>query len=43
MLNKTKNWFFGSGWGTHVHPWVIHVTVWQKLPQYCKVVSFQLK
>ena len=19
-----------SGWGTHVHPWVIHVNVWQK-------------
>ena len=21
----------GSGWGTHVHPWLIHVNVWQKL------------
>ena len=19
----------GSGWGTHVHPWWIHVNVWQ--------------
>jgi len=19
----------GSGWGTHVHPWLIHVNVWQ--------------
>ena len=19
----------GSGWGTHVHPWQIHVNVWQ--------------
>ena len=19
-----------SGWGTHVHPWLIHVIVWQK-------------
>ena len=19
----------GSGWGTHVHPWRIHVDVWQ--------------
>ena len=18
----------GSGWGTHVHPWLIHVNVW---------------
>ena len=33
----------GSGWGTHVHPWLIHVNVWQKPPQYCKVISFQLK
>ena len=22
----------GSGWGTHVHPWLIHVNVWQKPP-----------
>ena len=28
--------------GTHVHPWLIHVYVWQKPPQYCKVISFQL-
>ena len=32
-----------SGWGTHVHPWLIHVSVWQKPPQYCKVISLQLK
>ena len=19
----------GSGWGTHVHPWLIHVNVWE--------------
>ena len=25
------------------HPWLIHVTVWQKPLQYCKVISFQLK
>ena len=25
----------GSGWGTHVHPWLIHVNVWQKPLQYC--------
>ena len=29
----------GSGWGTHVHPWLIYVNVWQKPPQYCKVIS----
>ena len=28
--------------GTPVHPWLIHVDVWQK-PQYCKVISLQLK
>ena len=32
-----------SGWGTHGHPWLIHVNVWQKPPRYCKVISFQLK
>ena len=29
-------WEGESGWGTHVHPWLIHVNVWQKPPQYCK-------
>ena len=29
----------GSGWGTFVHPWLIHVNVWQKPLQYCKVIS----
>ena len=24
------------------HPWLIHVNVWQKPPQYCKVISLQL-
>ena len=32
----------GSGWGTHVHPWLIHVIEWQKPLQYCKVISLQL-
>ena len=30
------------GWGTHVNPWLIHVHVWQKPLQYCKVISLQL-
>ena len=34
---------WGSGWGAHVHPWRIHVNVWQKTLQYCKVISLQLK
>ena len=29
--------------GIHVHPWLIHVDVWQKPPQYYKVFSLQLK
>ena len=33
----------GSGKGTHVHPWLIHVNVWQKPLQYCKVITLQLK
>ena len=32
----------GSGWGTHVNPWLIHVSVWQKPLQCCKVISLQL-
>ena len=32
----------GSGWGTHVNPWLIHVNVWQKPLQYCKVISLQV-
>ena len=23
------SWEGDSGWGTHVHPWLIHVNVWQ--------------
>ena len=32
----------GSRWGTHVNPLLIHVSVWQKPLQYCKIISFQL-
>ena len=35
-------WERGSGWGTHVNPWLIHVNVWQKTLKYCKVISLQL-
>ena len=30
-----------SGWGAQVHAWVIQVNVWQKPPQYCKVIILQ--
>ena len=33
---------FGIG-GTHIRPWLIHVSVWQNPLQYCKVISLQLK
>ena len=29
--------------GTHVHPWLIHVNIWQEPRQYCKLISLQLK
>ena len=35
-------WKGGSGWGTHVNPWLIHVNGWQKPLQYCKEISLQL-
>ena len=35
-------WEGVSGWGTHVHPWLIRVNVWGKPLHYCKVVSLQL-
>ena len=41
-----EGWDVGGGgfrMGTHIHPWLIHVNVWQKPLQYCKVISLQLK
>ena len=35
-------WEGGSRWGIRVNPWLIHVNVWQKPLQYCKVISLQL-
>ena len=35
-------WEGGLGWGIHVYPWLIHVNVWQKPLQCCKVISLQL-
>ena len=32
----------GFRMGTHVNPWLIHLNVWQKPLQYCKVISLQL-
>ena len=53
--SKAVHWDNPEGWdgerggrgvwdgGTHVHPWLIHVSVWPKPPQDCKVISLQLK
>ena len=41
MTLKINSWEVGSGWGTHVNPWLILVKVWQKTLQYCKVISLQ--
>ena len=35
-------WEGGLGWGIHENPWLIHINVWQKPLQYCKVISLQL-
>ena len=32
----------GIGMGNTCNPWLIHVNVWQKSLQYCKVIIFQL-
>ena len=36
------SWEGGSGWETHVNPWLFHVNVCQKPLQYCEVISLQL-
>ena len=41
-IRRRGRWVGGSGWGTHVTPWLIHVNVWQNPLQYCKVISLQL-
>ena len=29
--------------GTHAHPWLICVNIWQKPSQYCKAIILKLK
>ena len=36
-----QRWEVGSGLGTHVHPWLIHVSVWQN--QYSIVKQNKVK
>ena len=40
--SRRGRWEGGLGWGIHVNPWLIHVSVWQKPLQYCKVISLKL-
>ena len=48
---KPGLWKNPEGWGgegvqdggTHVYLWLIHVDVWRKPPQYCKVTGLQVK
>ena len=51
VFSKPVLWDNPEGWreegggrrvpdgGTHVHPWRIHVDVWQKPLHYCKVIN----
>ena len=53
--SKPVHWEKPEGWDgegggkgvrdgrTRVHPWLIHVNIWPKPPQYCKVISLQLQ
>ena len=41
-IGQRGRWEGVSEWGIHVKPWLIHVNVWQKPLQYCKVISLQL-
>ena len=41
-IGRRGRWEGGSGWRTHVNPWLIHFNVWQKPLKYCKVISLQL-
>ena len=36
-------WEGGSGWGTHVNPWLFHFNVWQNPPQIKKKFKKKLK
>ena len=41
-LGRGGRWEEGSGWGTHVNPWLIHVNVWKKTLQCCKIIILQI-
>ena len=41
-IGWSGRWEGGLGWGIHIYPWVIHVSVRQEPLQYCEVISLQL-
>ena len=42
LLMKEESEKVGLKLNIHVNPWLIHVNVWQKPLQYCKIISLQL-
>ena len=42
LLMKVKEESEKAGLKFNIHPWLIHVNVWQNPLQYCKVISLQL-
>ena len=41
-IGWSGRWEGGLGWGIHIYPWVIHVSVRQEPLQHCEVISLQL-
>ena len=47
-LGQPRGMGWGGRWedvqdeGTHVHPWLIHVDVWQKPPQDCNYTPIKI-
>ena len=41
-MGRKLGWGFKRE-GTHAHPWLICVDVWQRPTQYCKAIILQLK
>ena len=46
LCDNLEGWEVGGRFkreGTYIYLWLIHVDVWQKPSQYCKVIIHQLK
>ena len=42
-MEWVRKWEQGSGWGTHVNPQLIHISVWQKPLQSMKSAKSQIR